>query len=131
MNVQLKEALSETHDQFHNHGRRDKAATFLVSENGMILDANVKGARLLGCSPKHSAKHHISRLLPNLAEIDLLEEGGERVNPYLRYLSRIGYNFKIIASDGKHFTGELFFSDLKNIDQHQILIMIYPIDDGY
>ena len=128
MNTPLKETLSVTRNRFLNHENRDKAATFLVSDNGMILDANATGAGLLGYFPKYSTRHHISRLLPNLAEIELLEEGGERVNPYLRFLSRIGHRFKIVSSDGRYLTCELFFSDLRNIGRHQILIMIYPID---
>ncbi len=126
MDAQVKDSLSDIHEQYLNAQNRGNALIFLVSDNGIILDVNDEGIRLLGYSPGSYAKRHISKLLPKLAKIDLLEDEGERVNSYLRFLSRIGHNFKILASDGNHFKGELYFSDLKHKDQHQILIIFYP-----
>ncbi|PTN10831.1 hypothetical protein [Nitrosomonas aestuarii] len=127
MNTQPNELPAEFRGQLQIRDNWCKAAVLLLSGNGTILDTNEEGSRLLGYNSKHSVQCHISSLVPKLAEIDLLEEGNERVNPYLRYLSRIGHNFKIFATNGEQFTGELYFNDLKKIDQHLILVLIRPV----
>ncbi len=127
MSIPLKEVILgiRERDQGRNPAHRAEAATFLLSGDGMIRDINDMAGSILGYTVK-CAGQHISGILPNLTGVNLLEESGARVNPYLRFLSRIGYNFKIIARDGGQFSGEVYFSDLGNTDQHQILVMIYP-----
>ncbi|HBV20774.1 MAG TPA: hypothetical protein PKM20_09250 [Nitrosomonas sp.] len=127
MNTQSHELSAEFRGQLQVRGNGSKAAILLLAENGTILDTNEEGARLLGHHPKHSIKRHISSMVPKLEEVDLLEDGNERVNPYLRFLSRIGHNFKVFAANGEQFTGELYFNDLKKIDQHLILVLIRPV----
>lgn len=126
MNTQSNELSAEFRGQLQIRDNWCKVAVLLVADNGTILDTNEEGSRLLGYHAKLSVRCHISSLVPELAEIDLLEEGNERVNPYLRYLSRIGHHFKIFATHGEQFTGELYFNDLKKIDQHLILVLIRP-----
>ena len=103
------------------------AAIFIVSESGTILQINDQGRKLLNCSNEESDEIHISQLLPLLNKIDLLEKGNERVNTYLRFLSRIGHHFKVTSLNDKQFSGELFFSDINHHDQHLIMIMLYPV----
>jgi len=104
---------------------QDEAAVFILSNDGAIIDANPEGIQLLGCSPSQSdfKQQHISNVLPKLNEVDLLEKNEKRVNPYLRFLSRIGHQFEINASDGKQYGGELYFNDIDNTGEHQILVM--------
>ncbi|WP_430228771.1 hypothetical protein [Nitrosomonas communis] len=97
----------------------------ILSEDGIIRDCNKAGADLLGGWPKNLPKLHVSRLLPKLAEIDLLK--GEQANPYLRFLSRIGHHFEVVSMSGVHFAGKLFFSDVKDCGSHRMIIMIYPV----
>ncbi|MDV6342953.1 PAS domain-containing protein [Nitrosomonas sp. Is37] len=103
-------------------------AVLILSDDGLIRDCNEAGAKLLGCSPKNLPKLHISKLLPKLAKIELLK--GERINPYLRLLSRIGHHFEVVSMSGVHFAGKLFFSDVKNHGLHRLIVMIYPIYQG-
>ncbi len=128
MSIPLKEVSLDIREcgQDQDSAHRAKAVTLLLSGDGMIRDVNEEAGSILGYTAA-CAGRHVSGLLPNLTGVDLLEESGVCVNPYLRFLSRIGYNFKIIAMDGRRFSGEVYFSDLGNIDQHQILVMIYPI----
>lgn len=105
--------------------KESEAAVLIVSGDGVICECNKAGENLVGGSPKNLPKLHISRLLPKLAEIDLLK--GERTNPYLRFLSRIGHPFEVISMSGKHFTGRLFFSDVKNCGLHRLIVMIHPV----
>ena len=127
MSAQLKEHVIAEQGQWHGESNQhgDEAAIFMLSEDGMILDANKDAVRLLGHSTTQSNGQHISRIIPQLANVDLLEDG-ERVNSYLRYLSRIGHYFKVIGMNGMHFSGESYFNDIKVFNQHQIIVMIYP-----
>ncbi|SDW68675.1 hypothetical protein BCL69_102726 [Nitrosomonas communis] len=103
----------------------NEQAVLILSDDGLIRDCNEAGAKLLGYSPKNFPKLHISKLLPKLAKIELLK--GERTNPYLRFLSRIGHHFEVVNMSGVRFAGKLFFSDVKNRGLHRLIIMISPI----
>ncbi len=100
-------------------------AVLILSEDGLIRDCNETGANLLGGLPKNLPRLHISRLLPKLAKIDLIK--GERTNPYLRFLSRIGHPFDVVSMRGVHFSGKLFFSDVEDCGLHRLIVMIQLI----
>lgn len=125
MNVQSKARSSILHDRLILHSNYESAAIFMLSNDGMILESNTEGKKLLDYSTDESDERHISRLIPLLKKIDLLEKGDNRVNPYLRFLSRVGYLFKITEAKGRIFDGELYFSDIHYHDQHLIMIIIY------
>lgn len=134
MNTAVNQAVTETvidaHGQTRDCALPGKAATLLLSTDGLIVDVNEEGTRLLNYSMQRSDRLHVSQVLPGLAKTDLLEKGGERVSSYLRFLSRIGHHFKVIAMNGGEFLAELYFSDLNHASGHQILIMIYPAPEA-
>lgn len=134
MNTAVNQAVTETVTDAHGQTRDcvlpGKAATLLLSTDGLIVDVNEEGTRLLNYSMQRSDRLHVSQVLPGLAKTDLLEKGGERVSSYLRFLSRIGHHFKVIAMNGGEFLAELYFSDLNHASGHQILIMIYPAPEA-
>lgn len=99
-------------------------AVLILTDDGMIQSCNIKGTKLLDYRPENLAKQHISEVLPQLSDINLLK--GERVNPYLRFLSRIGHPFAVVGKNDQQFSGELFFNDLENRGQHQIVVLIHP-----
>lgn len=113
---------SKTRSSFANN-----PAILTVSSNGMVLECNEISEKILDIPLQHPDGLHISRLFPQLQDINLLEAEGERVNPYLRFLSRIGRNFEIVSMTGRQFLGELFFSDITYQNRHQIIIMVYPV----
>lgn len=133
MNTPVNQAVTETVTDAHGQTRDcvlpGKAATLLLSTDGLIVGANEEGARLLNYSVQRNDRLHASQVLPGLAKTDLLEKGGERVSSYLRFLSHIGYHFKVIAMNGREFLAELYFSDLNHTSRHQILILIYPVKE--
>ncbi len=105
----------------------DKYAALILSEDGIIQDCSKEGARLLGYMPENLIKLHITKLLPKLLEIDLLK--AHQINPYLRFLSRIGHRFELIEMNGNRMIGQLFFSDLENEGGHQLVVLINPIPE--
>ncbi|MCP5245832.1 MAG: hypothetical protein H6937_07745 [Burkholderiales bacterium] len=124
MNMQFRKALKTPHDRLKRSNEQGNPAIFMLSDNGMILESNSRGQMLLGYTTN---KMHISKLIPFLSNIELVEKEHERVNPYLRFLSRIGHHFEVTSITGRNFSGELCFSDINHRDQHLIILMIYPI----
>jgi PAS domain-containing protein len=121
------QSISKENMAQSNHSYdKEKIAVLILTEDGIIQDCNDAGAKLLGYRPGKSNRQHISEVLPRLSEIKLLK--GKRVNPYLRFLSRIGHPFDVVGNNSIHFSGELFFNDLESQGQHQTVVMIHPID---
>ena len=106
----------------------NKLAVLTLYDNGMIRDCNKAGARLLGCAPNKLTWQHISTIFPQLAEVALVKD--ERINPYLRFLSRIGHHFEVVSINGVRFACELFFNEVENLSQHCLRIIIQPIAQG-
>ena len=67
---------------------------------------------------------HISMLLPQLAEFELMQQG--QANPLLRYLCRLGSRFQAIKRDGGHFASELFFNMLDNAAHERLSLIVRP-----
>jgi PAS domain-containing protein len=103
----------------------NELALLTLDENGIIKECNKAGADLLGCAASKLTWLNISRFLPRLGEVALLQ--GERVNPYLRFLSRVGHQFELIGMSGTHFTSQLFFNEAENLSPHCLRIIIQPI----
>ena len=123
MNMQFRKASITPLDRLKHSRKQNNPVIFMLSDDGMILESNTEGHKLLGYA---TDKIHISKIIPFLSKIDLLEKGNERVSPYLRFLSRIGHHFNVTSITGKSFSGEVCFSDIHHQDQHLILIMVYP-----
>lgn len=109
----------------NNLKERNKFAVLILSEDGVIQDCSKEGAKLLGYIPNNLIKLHISKLLPKLLEIDLLK--AQRINPYLRFLSRVGHQFELVEMNGKRSVGQIFFSDIDNEAGHQLVVLINPM----
>lgn len=93
--------------------------------NGMITDCNKAGGRLLGCLPSELIWQHISRLLPQLKNIALTQ--GQDLNPYLRFLSRVGYKFEVIGSKGVHMICKVFFCEIGSMGHRFLRVIICPL----
>jgi len=104
-----------------------QVAMLILTENGVIVDANHEAEELLTISSGQIHKLHVSRIISALGKIDLLDSDKKRVNAYLRFLSRIGHKFKLSSLSGTEFSGELFFSDIESIHQHTIAVKIQPV----
>lgn len=104
-------------------------AVITLYDNGTICECNKAAGELLGCTPGKLTWQHISRFLPQLAEIALMQ--GEKINPNLRFLSRIGYSFEMIGFGGVHFACALFFNEVENLGRHSLRLIIRPMTQKY
>ena len=122
--------LTQTNNS-HIKRSYDMPAMLILSEEGKIFYANKEAGELLDLSPKQLSKLHISKVILELINMDLLEEGKKRVNAYLRFLSRIGYKFELCNLHGKRFSGVLFFNDIDLHGRHSVVVLIYPDSKVY
>ena len=112
-----------------NHNlAKNKEAVLTLLENGMILNCNEAGARLLGCDSSKLTWQPISRLLPQLADLALLVD--KKINPYLKFLSVVGHRYEVRAMNGTHFACELFFSEVEEFGRHCLRLVLQPIRKG-
>lgn len=100
-------------------------AEIMLFDDGIIKSCNKAGAELLGCKPNTLVLEHVSRILPQLGEIALIK--GDRVNPYLRFLSRVGHRFEVVGIGGARFLSALFFNDIECFNHHYLRIIFQPV----
>jgi PAS domain-containing protein len=103
-------------------------AELILLQNGMILACNKAGGELLGCKPNELTWQPISRLVPQLTDMDLVID--EKVNPYLKFLSIAGHYFEVIGTNGTHFASELFFSLAEEFGRHSLRLTMQPVRAG-
>lgn len=97
----------------------------VFDEHGTISECDQAGEKLLECLSNELIGQLISRVLPELTDTKLFQ--GRRNIPKLLFLSRIGHRFKVVRKFGACFSGNLFFSNVKNnLDQHQLRVIICP-----
>ncbi len=95
-----------------------------VQTDGTISDCNQLAGELLNSDPKLLRWQPIANFFPQLAEITLLV--GEKLNPNLRFLSRVGYQFEAITTNGIHFSSKLFFVEINNKGEHYLRLLVRP-----
>jgi hypothetical protein len=100
-------------------------AVLLLSDTGTIFECNDDAGILLDCIPSRLIWQHISIILPQLAEIPLMHDG--KLNPHLRLLSRIGYNFEVVGMTGARFAGIVFFNNVESNDRRFLRIILRPV----
>jgi len=93
--------------------------------NGMITECNKAGGKLLGCLPSELIWQHISRLLPQLQNVALME--GPNLNPYLHFLSRVGYKFDVISLRGARLIARVFFCEIGSMEHRFLRVIICPL----
>ena len=93
--------------------------------NGMITECNKAGGKLLGCLPSELIWQHISRLLPQLKNVSLME--GSNLNPYLHFLSRVGYKFDVISLRGARLIARVFFCEIGSMEHRFLRVIICPL----
>jgi hypothetical protein len=103
----------------------DDFAVLTLFDDGVIRDCNMACTKLLCCDSNNLIWQHISMFLPQLGDVELVD--GERINPTLRFLSRIGHHFEVIASDGNRFLSAVFFNDVQDFGRHCLRIILKPV----
>lgn len=125
-NIQYKPSLASKNitNMQEYVGTDDGIAAVTLDSDGTILDCNQSASVLLNCSVIKPTWLHISEFFPQLAEITLLI--GESINPKLRFLSRVGYHFEVIAMNGLRFASKLYFVDIDHLGDHYLRLIIVP-----
>lgn len=96
--------------------------------NGMITECNKAAGKLLGCLPSELIWQHISRLLPQLKDIALMQ--GANLNPYLHFLTRVGYQFEVISLGGMRMLARVFFCEVGSMNHRFLRVIVCPLSPG-
>lgn len=126
--VPIKDASEDKH---HACVCQSELATAVLTldDSGRICDCNSAAAQLLDCSPSKVVWKHISAIVPQFAETALLQGG--IINPNLRFLSHIGYQFDLVGSSGVHIACSLFFNEVEDFGRHCLRLIIRPAEQEY
>lgn len=95
-----------------------------VDERGMICDCSKAGEKLFGYSLRDLVWQPVSKLLPELSGIQLVNNG--RFNSQLGFLSRCGQPFLAINRLGSIFLNNLHFVLLNYSGEYAIRVIVRP-----
>jgi len=104
----------------------DELAVLTLDGRGMICDCNYAGEALFGYLLSELVWRHVSMLLPQLAELELIQDG--RPNAHLRFLCRIGQPFQAVTQNRECFTGQLFLNVLDAKGRGRLTLIVRPAD---
>jgi hypothetical protein len=103
-------------------------ARLTLDRHGLIQDCNPTGAALFKYALGTLVRKHVSILLPQLADIELLQNG--EINPQLRFLCRLGRQFEAVNQQGERFATQLFFNVLGSTESAQLSLIVRPVQDA-
>jgi PAS domain-containing protein len=103
-------------------GTAEDVAVLTLDELGMVRDCNRGGELLFRYHHGELVWRHISLLLPELADLQLMPDG--EPNPRLRYFCRVGRHLQAVTHDGGGFACELYFNVLDNDPGHDRLVLV-------
>jgi PAS domain-containing protein len=96
----------------------------ILDERGMICDCSKAGEILFGYPRQDMVWQHVSKLLPELSEIQLVKNG--QFNPQLGFLCHCGHHFQATNRLGNVFLSELHFVILNDAETRQIRMIVQP-----
>jgi PAS domain-containing protein len=105
----------------------DDLAALTLDERGVILDCSHGAEALFKYRRSELVWRHVSMLLPQLAELDLMPNG--QPNPRLRFLCRIGRHVQAMTRDGDRFASDLFFNVLDGTAHGRLSLIVRPAED--
>lgn len=106
-------------------GWREPAA-LILDESGIIRDCN-NTEELFGYKLRELLSQHISKLLPQLKEFELIQDG--KFNPRFSYLCRCGHLFKAQNRHGATFLSELSLVNLNHTGKRILKLYVLPSTD--
>jgi hypothetical protein len=104
----------------------DDKIELTLNEQGMICRCDIPAGDLFGYCHDASVWSHISEPMPELASIKLMRDS--RINPRLRFLSRIGNRFQLLSMGGKLFDVKFFIREIESQGRRYVSAMIFPFD---
>lgn len=99
-------------------------AALTLDERGMICDCNKAGEDLFGYSRPEMTWQHVTRLLPQLDGIKLVQDG--QINPLLIFLSRCGHRFQLRNCRGGTIPSELSFVNVGYTGKLMLRLIVRP-----
>lgn len=114
--------------KFLNNDALEDMAIMVIDSNNVIFHCNQSVGQLFNCNPSKILRKNISTILPQLQNIQLVQE--ENVNPELRFLSRVGHHFEVVALDGRRFDSKLYFKLVEDSGGYCLRLIIKPVDIG-
>ena len=100
-------------------------AVLTLNELGVIRDCSRACEQMFGYLPDELAGRHVSTLLPQLPETELVQE--DRINSRLAHLCHCAFAFQARHRDGQVFSSELF---INRLGMHNIVILVRSLEDS-
>ncbi|TCJ12975.1 PAS domain S-box protein [Parasulfuritortus cantonensis] len=93
-----------------------------LDARGVILDCDAPCERLFGYVRDQIIGRHLSMLLPELANIDLFQNG--HLNDKLHFFCHIGRRFLVLHRDGARLAGRLFLTMIGSDDAPGLRVVV-------
>lgn len=122
LQVNIPQANTHVSSGVSDAGKID-LAVLTLNDHGMIRDCSRACEQVFGYPPEELAGRHVSMLLPQLPDTDLVQEG--RINSRLAYLCHCAVAFQARRRDGRCFASELFINLLGS---HNVVILVRRIE---
>ena len=122
--LQVKIPLENTYAStgVSNDGTID-LAVLTLDDLGMIRDCSQVCEQVFGYLPDELVGRHVSTLLPQLPETELVQEG--RINSRLAHLCHCAIAFQARHRDGQCFPSELF---INRLDSHNVVVLVRSLE---
>lgn len=123
--LQARTPRKNVHASSGVSGKREmnELAMLRLDDQGVIRDCSQACEPVFGYSPGELAGRHISILIPQLQDVELVEEG--RINARLAHLCHCAISFQARRRDGHHFAGELF---INRLDSHNVVFLVRSLE---
>jgi len=122
--LQVKSPQTNTHaiSGVPDAGKID-LAMLTLDDLGMIRDSSRACEQVFGYLPEELAGRHVSMLLPQLTDTDLVQEG--RINSRLAHLCHCAVAFQARRRDDRCFASELFINLLGS---HNVVVLVRSLE---
>jgi len=98
-------------------------AVLTLDDLGMIRDCSQACVQVFGYLPDELVGRHVSTLLPQLPETELVQEG--RINSRLAHLCHCAVAFQARRRDGQCFSSELF---INRLGSHNVVVLVRSLE---
>jgi len=109
-------------------GNRHEPTALVLDERGMIRNCSKASEQLFGYRHSKLAWQHISKLFPQLLDVQLVHNG--RFNPRLEFLCHCAPPFRGQNQQGNTFDSELHFIHPDHIERRTIRLIVRPSCDA-
>lgn len=121
--LQVKRLLANTHASGVTNAGTIDLAVLTLDDLGVIRDCSRACEQMFGYQPDELPGRHVSSLLPQLPDSELVQEG--RINPRLAHLCHCAVAFQARRRDGQCFASELFINRLGN---HNVVVLVRNLE---